>query len=854
MQRHNIYGMNRTHALSHNLAIALAYFVLAFAAQRLTHTQHVLSFWPASGVASFAAMYLDWLGAPGLFIGTALASFYLDGFSADKAVWLGLGNTLAPLLAFHLMKRLRGGWSGFTSIPNTVAFIVIMGGLNGVLAAAWASQVGLSRMGSIHWLVNDALSTIMFTPVFYLWATEPTVFDKRMAWRQTLLLALLTWAATVWLFFQPYQENSLVLGASALLLLPLIIAALRLSLKSAVTISAVAFLIATVATTHGLGPYHMQQLLYPLALLQIVGFSSMVAVLITAVLTQEREIALQNMYAVNLAFERRVLERTKELLESREQERLRKQYFEMLSDANRLFANSTETGLPSVLLRFTDLLVQHLGLQLAWVGIVPTHSRSVSFLARSGPLSEVLDAIHISVDESLPEGRGPTANVLRTGEIALFDITDPHYAAWHALIAHLDVGGSANVPIRWTGNMQGVMALYHKKGERFPPYIIDLLSRLAEDLAIFLRQQQLAQELIHARKLKNALIAVGDTAFTTNNEARLLQRTCEQLIGSDLFVAAWIAKPDHNNYFQHLASSGVGAPDASIFNLKWSALENEPTGQTLTARAWRADQIQVLQDYINDPQVASWRELALKNQWRAIAAIPVLRQHVKWAMLTVIGDQPDLFTEEMQQILMQVAQLLGHALDEIDLKQALIQERTLQSHLANHDALTGLANRRGLHLYLSNSLDRALRHDKLHALAVLDLDNFKPVNDTYGHAAGDELLKLFAKRLQNTVRKSDFIARLGGDEFVLVFEDLDDFGQLEQLLVKLNDAIMLPFQPMPLVLVQIEASMGISLFPTDNAEADLVLRHADRALYQIKSKKGHRNRNWAIHQMDNGAL
>jgi diguanylate cyclase (GGDEF)-like protein len=852
IMRHTQAKPNWTQMLLINTVIAAGYLALAEFAQILTSHDHVLPIWPPSGLAAFAAMRFGWGIAPGIFVGAVLGNIYAADFSLNDALWIGIGNTLAPLIAYYLMHRIckkwmRNDWAGFNHLHETISFILIMGGLNGLLAASWASHLGLTLPQLTNWAINDALSTIMFAPVLYAWSM-PAATRIHQTQTHWLPPALISWLGTAYLFFQQYQESSIAIGATTLVILPLIFAALRLSFRTAITITAVTFSIGAIATALNFGPYHATGILYPLLLLQIMSLSLMTAVLITSTLVQERERILDMLDYTNATLERRVEDRTAALTSSHEQTQLRKLYFEVLSNANRLFAHSTHVALAEVLQQLSDLLVSHLHLQAAWIGTVDPHTKSVVLLAKSGPLAHLLDNTHISIDDNLAEGRGPSATVLRTGKTGLFDIDDPRFDAWRQLIRPLNVGGSANVPIKWLDDTQGLLTLYHRKDERFSKHIIDLLERLGEDLSNFLTRQQTEQALIRARKLKTALINIGDIALTTTDEQPLLQNTCEQLITCGLFVAAWVARPDENHLFQPLASAGTGAPNMEVINQHWSALASEPSGQTVTARAWRNQTIVVEQDYLSHPSIAPWRDLALTNAWHCVAAIPLQRQGTTWATLTVIGNQPHLFSDEMRQLLNQIAQLLGHGLNEIDLKQALLQERLQHIHLASHDVLTGLANRRGLQQHISSCFERALRNSTLVALVVADLDNFKPVNDTYGHAAGDELLRLLAQRMRDTLRKTDFIARLGGDEFVFVFEALDNIDQLESLLSKLSAVINVPFPLSPSISTSIGASLGITIFPFDDADADILLRHADQALYHIKNQKAQRTQPWALYQ------
>lgn len=180
---------------------------------------------------------------------------------------------------------------------------------------------------------------------------------------------------------------------------------------------------------------------------------------------------------------------------------------------------------------------------------------------------------------------------------------------------------------------------------------------------------------------------------------------------------------------------------------------------------------------------------------------------------------------------------------------ALHMARQKITYQALHDTLTDLPNRRALEQYLPKALGRARRNGNVLAVGMLDLDDFKPVNDTYGHEAGDKLLQQFAARLQSRMRESDLLARLGGDEFVLVFEGLDGrqcMQQLEAVLLRLHQAVESPFEVIAGSFATVEISLGLAIYPQDAEDGDALLRHADAALYQAKAHKPKRSQWWQL--------
>ena len=172
-----------------------------------------------------------------------------------------------------------------------------------------------------------------------------------------------------------------------------------------------------------------------------------------------------------------------------------------------------------------------------------------------------------------------------------------------------------------------------------------------------------------------------------------------------------------------------------------------------------------------------------------------------------------------------------------------------EARRARRDVLTGLPNRLALMEHLPGAIARARRSGSWMAVGMLDLDDFKAINDGYGHAGGDNLLIELGRRLQGLVRAGDFVARLGGDEFLFVFEGLSPSEaklQLDRALHRIHqagdDSIDLGAGQQ----VRIGMSMGIALFPHDGVHADALLRHADAAMYEVKQKKGKRLTWWNV--------
>ncbi len=183
----------------------------------------------------------------------------------------------------------------------------------------------------------------------------------------------------------------------------------------------------------------------------------------------------------------------------------------------------------------------------------------------------------------------------------------------------------------------------------------------------------------------------------------------------------------------------------------------------------------------------------------------------------------------------------GVVADISERKRVEAEAREKLAYAALHDSLTGLANRASFLEHLELSLKRAQRTAKGVGVLFIDLDNFKLVNDSFGHGAGDELLKAVGSRLRGAVRGMDVVARQGGDEFLILLSDLALHGVEEAFASRATEAVAskvgaILSEPFLVdgIEIYVSASVGISLYPADGDDAETLLKHADVAMYSVK--------------------
>ena len=164
---------------------------------------------------------------------------------------------------------------------------------------------------------------------------------------------------------------------------------------------------------------------------------------------------------------------------------------------------------------------------------------------------------------------------------------------------------------------------------------------------------------------------------------------------------------------------------------------------------------------------------------------------------------------------------------------AALEVSRQMSHIAQHDALTNLPNRLLLHDRLTEAIAFARRRNTHLAVCFVDVDAFKSVNDSLGHGAADGVLRSIAARLRGVLRLSDTVSRQGGDEFVIVLSEIEHPGDAELVASKLLQAIAEPHAVAD-QLIHITASLGVSIYPADGGDANILIANADAAMYNAK--------------------
>ena len=331
----------------------------------------------------------------------------------------------------------------------------------------------------------------------------------------------------------------------------------------------------------------------------------------------------------------------------------------------------------------------------------------------------------------------------------------------------------------------------------------------ARDLTERVRAEE--RESAHLR-YQERVVRFGQSALVKSEPAELVEKAVQAVLEALAADAVAYLEPEPGAG-ELVLRAVVGVADAGAHPGAIACAEGDPLVQVLSSGTRMLTQGAKL-------------PLAWARELRSAALIPVRSDDKVRGLLCVCYRDPDAFAAEELNFIEATASVLATALQRIDSEARL-------AYLAQFDPLTGLPNRTLLADRFSQMIVQAKRRDFPLAVLFIDLDEFKMVNDTLGHAGGDALLKEVAVRLQSTVRPGDTVARISGDEFAIVLADmarLDDAALVAQKLIdRLAEAVEVHGKE-----VFVTASVGIAAYPSDGTDAEALIGAADAAMYRAK--------------------
>jgi len=425
------------------------------------------------------------------------------------------------------------------------------------------------------------------------------------------------------------------------------------------------------------------------------------------------------------------------------------------------------------------------GMKMAWIGLADDTKRMVVPMASSGDSEKYLVGIQISTDADDSAGRGPVGTSIRedTPFWCQDFQNDPRTVPWHERSKKSGWGSSASLPLHLRGKVIGTLALYAGETDSFDKDVCKLL----EEMALEIDYALIRYDLENQRKHAESELRIAATAFESQEALMITDADTVILRVNQAFseITGYAAEELIGQTPKILQS---GRHDNAFYEDMWESIHR--TG------GWQGE----IWDRRKNGEIYP--------KWLSISAV----KGDDGKVTHYVGAHKDISKRKA-------------AADEIQ-------------KLAFYDPLTELPNRHFLLNLLKKSLVSNQQSGRQGALILIDLDNFKDLNDTLGHEVGDKLLQQVAQRLQSSVSRNDTVARLGGDEFIVLLESLspkpvEAAVEAESVCEKILTTLGLPYR-IDSNEYRSTPSIGTTLYSSDELKADDLLKQADIAMYQAK--------------------
>ncbi len=507
----------------------------------------------------------------------------------------------------------------------------------------------------------------------------------------------------------------------------------------------------------------------------------------------------------------------------------REEIYLALMDVSQLWNEKMQMPLDEILKLTAEILVKDINLGLVWVGKVDEDGW-VKIIAAAGEAVGYVKNLRISTDEKSPYGQGPAGTALRSGKISMLkDFDSPKFKAWRQMAKKYGLEQAAGVPFEDLYGDKWIIMMYSKVGQKMPEYIRDLLYDLSKNLKIFLDRKLSYLEVQRLKGYQEALTQIQKELIKDPAPDTIYKLVVETLAHYTDALTVRISVPEQDSeWMKVVAAAGKNAD--TFLNEKIASKDplNDPYGNTSTGRAFRDKKPVILDNPKEDTYFQKFWSKYPELEVGAVGSWPIFseKDDSPVAILTIHSLNSRYFNPELRMLVEQVISSVETAIKQYDSKKQL-------EWMALHDALTGLTNRRYFEQSVMDAMKRAKREKRYLAIGVMDIDNFKSLNDTFGHLAGDELLKRIGNAFQSILRGGDVVSRMGGDEFLfhVMIDDVEDLEIVSKRLLRSVPSLDLPQ-------MKITCSLGWALYPVDGENLENLVRLADKVTYAIKQKGG----------------
>jgi diguanylate cyclase (GGDEF)-like protein/PAS domain S-box-containing protein len=342
---------------------------------------------------------------------------------------------------------------------------------------------------------------------------------------------------------------------------------------------------------------------------------------------------------------------------------------------------------------------------------------------------------------------------------------------------------------------------------------------LGEDVT---EKRQAEHKVNRLNRVHAVLSGINGLIVRARDRDQLFREACRIAVEAGEFRLAWLGLVDRGA-MQVRPSAWHGEGHEILESIPLSLDANLPQGQGMVGAALRTGRPVVF----NDLERVSAKSYALQYGLRSVAVLPLLVQDEAVGVLALYSAELDFLDDAEMKLLAELA-------DDISFALSHIQQMEKLDYLAYYDALTGLANRTLFHERLAQEMQAAQREKRRLAVAVVNVDRFRAVNDALGRQAGDELLKQIAGRLSQAATDPARVARFGADYFAILLPDVRAEADIARRIDRgAGEYFKAPFQ-IAGTEVQVSVRAGVAVFPNDGGEADLLLANAEEALVRSR--------------------
>jgi diguanylate cyclase (GGDEF)-like protein len=476
----------------------------------------------------------------------------------------------------------------------------------------------------------------------------------------------------------------------------------------------------------------------------------------------------------------------------------------------------------------------------AAIFIAEPGSSLLKFAAASGELVQYIGAMRLSVNSTDPHGGGLHGPAFREQKLVItYDtLADPRTKLWASPDAKPH--GCAAVPLVTNGSSVGILYFFFgrtsgKEDQGIHQLMIDIAANVSFGLEMFKREdlrRSAAKEQDNLHRMYVALSATNEAIMRSRTREELLELVCSAAVLGGKFTSTTIALAEPGQEFLRIAAT-KGENAERVKSTRFATSADRPEGRGSTGTSFRTRCPCIINDYLTDERTKHWHALAGGGGTKSGASFPLLKGSEATGVLLFLTSEKDAFSDELVELLARLAENISFALENFDRDEEKRQADEQIQYLATHDALTGLPNRAMFNKLLDLSIKSARRNNRKCAVLFIDLDRFKIINDTLGHAAGDALLIEVGQRLRSSVRESDVVVRLGGDEFIVILNEISHRDRAAliaaKVLASVSAGIMLAGHES-----HTTASIGIAVFPSDGTDVETLTKNADLAMYLAK--------------------